>query len=133
MNRSRPILIAEDDVNDRYLLNKAFTEMLQPGRLQFAYNGIELFKYLDGIANEAELPCLIVLDINMPSLDGITALEILKSNERYKNIPVVMFTADQNPFEKTRCLEIGAKDYLIKPLSYAETKVAVRLLCALSV
>ena len=128
MDRTKPILIAEDDPDDRYLLSKSFDEIMQPDKLHFVYNGLEVFNYLDGIPNDSELPGLIVLDINMPLLDGITALKILKKNPRYKHIPALMLTTSANPNEKERCMEIGAADYIIKPYSYAEAKIAARLL-----
>ena len=69
MKRSKPILIVDDDVDDRYLITRAFKDTLLPDKLQLANNGEDALEYLDGVQSDAELPGLIMLDLNMPLLD----------------------------------------------------------------
>lgn len=128
MKRLKPILIVDDDVDDRYLITRAFKDTLLPDKLQLAGNGVDALKYLDSIPNDTELPGLIVLDLNMPVLDGLSTLILLKARSRYKYIPVVIFTTSQNPAEKRRCLELGAADYIIKPNTYSGVILTAQLL-----
>ena len=115
MKRLKLILLVDDDVDDRYLITRAFKDTLLPDKLQLANNGEDALEYLDGVQSDAELPGLIVLDLNMPVLDGMATLRLLKSSPRYKSIPVVIFTTSRNPEEKRKCLELGAADFIIKP------------------
>jgi CheY-like chemotaxis protein len=108
------MLIAEDDEDDIYLLNSAFKESRLDVRVDFVQNGLQVFKYLDKIQNDNPLPNLIVLDLNMPMLDGRDTLQRLKDNMRYKNIPVVILTTSISEKEKAHCLEMGAALYLFK-------------------
>ena len=65
--------------------------------------------------SENELPCLIVLDYNMPELNGAEILKILKQNSRYDDIPKIVWSTSGSEVYKIKCLESGALDYLIKP------------------
>ncbi len=127
MTRKKPILIADDDVDDRYLTVLALREFMPPEKIVLCESGLELLEYLDSVQDEIELPGLIILDINMPVLDGITTLTKIKSGKRYKNIPVVIFTTSQSPEERARCFEIGAADFVTKPFT-ARHNVANELL-----
>jgi CheY-like chemotaxis protein len=133
MSIQRTILIADDDPDDRYLINRAFKDIMLPEKLRFVENGQQLLTYLDNIPGDDELPGLIVLDLNMPLIDGMEALKQLKSSHRYKNIPVVIFSTSRNPEEESQVRELGAADFITKPSSYTEVKVAVKLLHNMSV
>src|SRR5688572_12022026 len=133
MSIQRTILIADDDPDDRYLINRAFKDIMLPEKLRFVENGQQLLTYLDNIPGDDELPGLIVLDLNMPLIDGMEALKKLKSSHRYKNIPVVIFSTSRNPEEESQVRELGAADFITKPSSYTEVKVAVKLLHSMSV
>ena len=126
------ILIADDDPDDRYLISRAFKDILLPEKLQFVENGNQLVNYLENNLNDDELPGLIVLDLNMPVMDGIETLKHLKSQPRYKDIPVVIFSTSRNPSEAILVRELGAADFIIKPTSYTEVKAAVKLLHSFS-
>ena len=128
MKRLKPILIVDDDADDRYLIIRAFRDTVLADKLQFAVNGADALKYLDALPRDAELPGLIVLDLNMPILDGISTLNLLKSSSRYKDIPVVIFTTSANPTEKKRCMDLGAADFIVKPNTYSGLKLSAQLL-----
>jgi len=122
MNK-QPILIAEDDADDRYLLQTAFTETGYPEKFDFVENGIELLNYLDNMySNTAAeihiLPGFILLDLNMPKKDGREVLKELKQHPVFKKIPVIVFTTTKNELEIKRCYELGANSYIIKPASF---------------
>jgi CheY-like chemotaxis protein len=118
----QPILIAEDDADDRYLIQTAFSEIGYPEPIDFVENGIEVFSYLDNIYannnNEKALPGFILLDLNMPKKDGREVLKELKQHPVFKKIPVIVFTTTKNELEIKRCYELGANSYVVKPISF---------------
>lgn len=115
------ILIAEDDADDRFLLQSAFEENGFSDRLQFVENGVELVEYLHtllALGNEAKLPRFILLDLNMPKKDGREVLRDIKQNLDLKKIPIIIFTTTNNEQEMRRCYELGANSYITKPNSF---------------
>jgi CheY-like chemotaxis protein len=122
MNK-QPILIAEDDADDRYLLQTAFSEIGFPEQIDFVENGIEVFNYLDNIFTNGNkevkaLPGFILLDLNMPKKDGREVLKELKQHPVFKKIPVIVFTTTKNEIEIKRCYELGANSYVVKPITF---------------
>ena len=122
MNK-QPILIAEDDADDRYLLQTAFSEIGFSEQIDFVENGIEVFTYLENIYanNNMEmkaLPGFILLDLNMPKKDGREVLKELKQHPVFKKIPVIVFTTTKNEIEIKRCYELGANSYVVKPITF---------------
>src|ERR1700733_5899619 len=96
------ILIAEDDADDRFLLQSAFQENGFKDVLHFVENGVELMDYLEDIANkanEAKMPRFILLDLNMPKKDGRESLKEIKRNSYFKKIPVIVFSTTNNEQE----------------------------------
>lgn len=117
------ILIAEDDADDRYLLETAFVEKGYPDKIVFVENGVEVLNYLDTVyenahADDKNLPGFILLDLNMPKKDGREVLKELKQHPVFKKIPVIIFTTTKNETEIRRCYEMGANSYVIKPISF---------------
>ena len=111
---SKFILLGEDDADDQEMLKEVFTSIDISFVLFFVNNGKEILSALEKLKDD-QMPCLIVLDYNMPGLNGADILQELSTNERYKNIPkVVWSTAESEKFKKI-CLELGAADYVIKP------------------
>lgn len=122
------ILIADDDQEDRFLLDIAFTEIGSLEHLFMVENGIQVIDHLNAITDSAQLPALIVLDLNMPVLGGVDTLEKLKSNERFKDIPVIIHSTSMYEAEKERCLKIGAVDFIKKPVSFEQMIATARFL-----
>jgi CheY-like chemotaxis protein len=113
------ILIAEDDADDRFLLQAAFTENGFKDRLLFVENGVEVLEYLvDNIHNEQDIPRFILLDLNMPKKDGREVLRELKQHPELKKIPVIIFSTTNNEYEMRRCYELGANSYITKPNNF---------------
>ena len=118
------ILIAEDDADDRFLLQAAFQENGFKDRLQFVDNGVELMEFLtsipqtEGAINPLSLPKFILLDLNMPKKDGREVLKEIKQHPDLKKIPVVIFSTTNNEQEMRRCYELGANSYITKPNSF---------------
>ena len=117
------ILIAEDDADDRFLLKTAFEESGYKNTLKFVENGVELIKHLKEVTerkNNDEYPGFILLDLNMPKKDGREVLKEIKENKVFKKIPVIVFTTTKNENEISRCYELGANSYVVKPLVFDE-------------
>lgn len=113
------ILVAEDDADDRLLIQTAFEEKGYTDKLHFVENGIELISYLEANKNNGT-SLIILLDLNMPKKDGREVLQELKQHHLFKRIPIVVFTTTKNEKEITRCYELGANTYIIKPTTFDE-------------
>jgi putative two-component system response regulator len=101
-----------DDNDTNLMAAKAVLEVEGKYKSYALPSAEKMFKLAEKI-----MPDLILLDIQMPEMDGFEALQILKSNEKLKSIPVILFTARQCAHTKKRGFELGALDYIIKPFS----------------
>jgi CheY-like chemotaxis protein len=122
------ILIADDDDEDRLLLRTAFEAITLTSNILYMEGGLQVLQYLDALSEAMTLPALIVLDLNMPKLDGLETLKRLKNNPRYKDIPVIVYTTSVLAPEKERCLALGAEDFIKKPVSFSEIKSVAQFL-----
>ena len=113
-NNSKVILIAEDDMDDQEFLKEIFVSIDDSYSILFASNGQDVLELLDQSLEE-KLPCLIVLDYNMPGSTGAEILKELKNNRRYDSIPKIIWSTSRSDTYKDICMELGANDYLIKP------------------
>lgn len=118
-NNFKFILIGEDDLDDQDFLKEIFSTIDESFSLVFASNGREILQYLDGCGDH-HLPCLIVLDYNMPGLNGVEILKALKANPRYDGIPKVIWSTSKSSSYKDICLDMGANEYLVKPSNVNE-------------
>lgn len=116
------ILIAEDDTDDRFLLETAFSECGFQDPILFVQDGVELMDHLVHAQrnNGNRQPALILLDLNMPKKDGREVLKQIKDDPELKKIPIVVFTTTRNEHDIKRCYELGANSYVVKPVSYDE-------------
>jgi two-component system response regulator len=112
------ILIAEDDADDRFLLQAAFEENGFSDKLHFVGNGVEVLDFLESLKDVSEYPRFILLDLNMPKKDGREVLRELKNHHSLNTIPVVIFSTTNNEQEMRRCYELGANSYITKPNSF---------------
>jgi len=115
-----PILIAEDDADDRFLLQTAFVENGYTDAINFVENGVDVMNYLRNLAegDNAVYPSFILLDLNMPKKNGREVLKEIKEHPELKKIPVIIFTTTKNELEINRCYELGANSYIVKPSSF---------------
>ncbi|MES2703192.1 MAG: response regulator [Bacteroidota bacterium] len=114
------ILLADDDPEDRMIMAESFSEMELTHWIHFVENGEKVLTYLDDIIADEFLPTLVVLDLNMPRMNGTQTLKALKNNPRYKHIPVIIFSTSVNTIEMQECLKIGAMSYVVKPVTYRD-------------
>ena len=120
MDMSCKILIGEDDFEDQFILEEYFQDNGVKGFVAFEKNGRKIIEYLEQLKPEAELPSLIVLDLNMPILNGTQTLFELKQNNRFNKIPVIIYSTSDNDHERRKCINFGAVDYMVKPISVDE-------------
>ena len=119
MSNDIKILVVDDDKEDHMILQEYFSESGIEQNVSFVENGIKALEYLDN-TSDTNLPKLIVLDLNMPLLNGSQTLLQLKQNSRLKNIPVIIYSTSESENEKRKCLGFGAIDYLVKPVTLEE-------------
>jgi CheY-like chemotaxis protein len=116
--QSKPtIYIVDDDSDDSALLIKAIEQITDEHDLEIFSNGKSLIKLLDGIPEE-ELPCLIVLDYNMPGLNGKEVLNYLQNDDRYRRIPKIIYTTSDSRTDKAEFLSLGVNEYLTKASTF---------------
>jgi CheY-like chemotaxis protein len=121
------ILLVDDDVDDRSILIDALEVLDAADIAQCAENGEEALRTLHAFAELGVLPCLIVLDLNMPRMNGTETLKRLKADARFQSIEVVIYSTSINPLEKNACMALGAHSYIIKPTSYKESIETAKL------
>ena len=113
------IFVVDDDPDDRDVLLAAFRVSQCKKRILPISNGEELINQLKKLP-QAQLPGLILLDINMPGMNGRETLSVLKNDPRYRRIPVVILTTSSAAEEKHKCYELGANGFITKPSRFNE-------------
>jgi hypothetical protein len=117
------ILFVEDDAIEVMMFNRVIQKIGINHKLIEANNGENALKILN--AKEI-IPDIILLDLNMPKLNGIEFLKIIKNNEVLKQIPIIIFTTSNNHRDISDCYKIGIAGYIIKPLKYDDYLVLVQ-------
>jgi CheY-like chemotaxis protein len=125
-NTSWKILVADDDADDRAILQDAMAELDAGQVLCFAQNGEDALRILGKDFNADYKPALIILDLNMPKLNGTETLRRIKSDDRYKTVPVIIYSTSLNPMEKDKCMLLGAHSYITKPVTFKESMDTAR-------
>ncbi|WEK03229.1 MAG: response regulator [Candidatus Devosia phytovorans] len=120
----RRVLIVEDDVRNVY----ALTNILEPrgAIVQIARNGKEALDTLQA-ADELSGIDLVLMDVMMPVMDGLTAAREIRKNPKWKKLPIITLTAKAMPDDQQRCIEAGANDYMAKPLDVDKLLSLVRV------
>jgi len=122
---SKLILLGEDDIDDEELLKELFSSVDDSFELTFINNGRRVIEHLDEL-NENQLPCLLILDYNMPELNGADILENLRTKPKYEHIPKIIWSTSGTETYRKKCLDLGAEDYIIKPARVSELVQAIR-------
>ena len=119
-----PILMADDDPDDRMLAREAMEENKVANQMVFVENGEELLDYLYQrgaySAANAPRPGLILLDLNMPRMDGREALRHIKSDPALRRIPVVILTTSKAEEDIVRSYDLGVNSFITKPVTFDE-------------
>lgn len=120
--RLKQILIVDDDPEDREIILDAMKLIHDQDIIMFAENGEQALDILHDRSNAKQLPCLVVLDLNMPRMNGTETLKIIKNREEFRDVQIIIYSTSVNPVEKDRCLQLGASDFITKPISFEESK-----------
>jgi two-component system response regulator len=127
------ILMADDDPDDRQLTREAFEENHLANDLRFVEDGEELLDYLHHRGKYADpasapRPGIVLLDLNMPRMDGRTALREMKKDPRFRGIRVVIMTTSKAEEDVVRSYDLSAASYITKPVTFERLVEVVRAL-----
>lgn len=132
MQPLRPVLVVEDNTEDFTALGRAFRKHALPNPVLRCEDGNQALDYLQGYGRAAgwptALPAIVLLDLNLPGLDGREVLDIMKRDPRLHSIPVIIFSSSANARDVADCYRLGANSYLTKPIEYAALEEKIRLL-----
>jgi len=116
MNPKKPILLVEDDLVDQMTVKRCFKELNISNRLIIANNGEEALFYLND--KKYQKPAIILLDINMPKMNGIEFLGIVKNDDELKKIPVIVLSTSKADSDWVDSFNLGVSGYMVKPMDY---------------
>jgi CheY-like chemotaxis protein len=121
MSLNIKILLADDDKEDQLILSDAFEQIGITDAVHFEDNGEGALNHLENSYQQNNaLPHLIILDLNMPRMNGTQTLRILKEDDRFSHIPIIIYSTSLNNIERDECIRLGAHSYIIKPLTFSE-------------
>ena len=122
---SKTVFFAEDDWDDYSFVEFAFQEIAPDCRIMNATDGVKAVEMLEHLSDQ-DIPDLIILDYNMPQMDGLETLRILESKERYRFIPKIIYSNGSYKGYVESCLSSGAKDFLTKGETLEQIKKDVQ-------
>jgi CheY-like chemotaxis protein len=122
------ILLVEDDPGHALLIEKNLRRANIANTIVKLDNGQKAVDFLFKDEGGLRDPLLILLDLNLPVLDGYQVLKIIKNDERTRQIPVAILTTTDNPHEVKRCYELGCNIYITKPVEYEQFSGAIQTL-----
>jgi two-component system, response regulator len=117
MNKNATIIICDDDEDDLFLLQSVLDDIDFKNKTTYLKNGLELVEHLQDYKQKTSIG-LILLDLNMPKMDGREALKIIKNNNELRRIPVIVLTTSNSPQDIEQCYALGANCFMTKPSSY---------------
>lgn len=123
MTQNRIILMADDDPDDCYLAQEAWEDRGIGSELRFVHDGQELLEYLTQSGKyddplSAPRPALVLLDLNMPRMDGREALRRIKLNAALRSVPIVVMTTSKAEADITHAYDLGVNSYVTKPVTF---------------
>jgi CheY-like chemotaxis protein len=132
-SKSITILLADDDADDRMMAAEALEESRLANDLRFVEDGEELIDYLrhNGkyqAADSAPRPGLILLDLNMPKMDGREALREIKADPELRSIPVIVLTTSKAEEDIYRTYDLGVNSFITKPVNFEQLVVVMKAL-----
>ena len=124
MKSKKPILLVEDDQVDIMTIKRALGDIHLTNRLDVAHNGEEAIEHLRDTTKER--PCIILLDLNMPKMNGIEFLRVIKKDVHLRKIPVVILTTSKEEKDKIDSYNLSVAGYMVKPVDYLEFVEVIR-------
>lgn len=125
MLNSKPILLVEDEKIDAMMVQRAIKELKLKNELVHVSNGEEALKHLKN--NSDTKPCLILLDLDMPRMNGIEFLQHVKNDEQLKSIPVIVLTSSDETRNVDESFRSNVAGYIIKPADYKKFVEAIKM------
>lgn len=108
------VFVADDDEDDRFLMKIAFDVHCPEAKVEFAIDGLDLMSALDESPSN---PCLIILDLNMPRLNGLDSLQLLRASEKYEKTPIIVLSTSDSEEDIQAAHMFGANEYVVKPIN----------------
>ena len=132
MTRSLVILMVDDDEEDIYSVQRSLKDIEHVGAFRAVHDGDELFEYLEhrgryATAEDSPRPDIILLDINLPRINGIDLLAQLRCDQRFRDLTVVVLTTSRADTDRRASYDEGADRFLTKPLSREDTCAIIRM------
>ncbi len=124
MRNTKPILLVEDDSVDAMTVQRAFKDLNITNQLVRKVDGEEALEYLRDQNNRK--PCVILLDLNMPRMNGIEFLKAAKADEKLRIIPTVVLTTSTEEHDKVESFNFSVAGYMVKPVDYKKFVEAIR-------
>jgi two-component system response regulator len=132
MNKNRvmhdqPILLVDDNPDDVAIAKRAFTKSQIHNKVFVTEDGEEAIKFLRKEGKYKDVPNagLVILDLNMPKVDGFEVLKVIKNDENLKSIPVIVLTSSSRPEDIERAYKLGCNSFIVKPASFEDFIEAV--------
>lgn len=126
MQKRKPILLIEDDDLDAITVERSLRDLGITNHLIRLNNGEQAIDYLR--RGDSRPPCLILLDLNMPKMNGIEFLKVVKADEILRMIPVVVLTTSHEQRDIVESFELGVAGYMVKSADYAEAAQIIRMI-----
>jgi CheY-like chemotaxis protein len=123
-NAHKPVLLVEDDSIDAMTVRRAFRDLKLGNPLAHATNGEEALEYLQHQENPR--PCVILLDLNMPRMNGVEFMRAVKVDAALKKIPIIVLTTSRDDRDIIESYKLSAAGYIIKPVDYKKFVEAIR-------
>lgn len=111
-------MLVEDDQVDAMTVKRALKEIKVTNPVEIVENGEEALEYLQNDGNQK--PGIILLDLNMPKMNGIEFLNVAKQDDNLKNIPVIVLTTSKEEQDKLDSFKLGVAGYMLKPVDYQQ-------------
>ena len=124
MRSSKPILLVEDDDVDVMTVKRALKDLKVTNPLVRTTNGEEALEYLRTKSNKK--PCVILLDLNMPKMNGVEFLKVVKADDELKKIPVVVLTTSKEEQDIVESFKLSVAGYMVKSVNYKKFVEAIR-------
>lgn len=116
------VLYADDDMDDLQFIKEAFSHYSNDVELATVSDGLEAVSFLENIPLHQPSPCLIILDINMPRMDGKEALKVIREMERFEEVPAILFTTSSQSKDQEFAKKYNA-GFLTKPIDYKQVDI----------
>jgi CheY-like chemotaxis protein len=126
MRNTKPVLLVEDDAIDTMTVRRAFRDLRLSNPLAHATNGEEALEYLQNQENPS--PCVILLDLNMPRMNGVEFMRAVKVDRVLKKIPIVVLTTSRDDRDIIESYELSAAGYIVKPVDYKKFVEAIKMI-----